>query len=260
MNLEKLALYKVSMKYVRNLKNVEKRKTGRTNTILSVSNQTNKQGRPFLGIIQMVNGVKYCIPLTSIEEKIKYKTISENITCRKIKDADGNVIGILNINNMIPVRDEYISLFKIEDSFTDSKEQRKYKEKCRVELEWCNEHFNEIQRLASELHSIICENKPFKKRNICPNFIELERECEKSKIVSKRDFKKKNKFFELFIETKDKEVAARKFIGLGMYLYLFVEKERSEATFQCFSNNILRLGTSNSARDEIVPDYIVCGT
>ena len=52
--------------------------------------------------------MKYCIPLSSVEEKEKYKSMSENITCRKIRDDDGNVIGILNINNMIPVRDEYL--------------------------------------------------------------------------------------------------------------------------------------------------------
>ena len=81
-------LYKVNMKYIRNLKNVEQKATGRTNTILSVSTQTHKQGRP------LVNERKYCIPLSSVEEKEKYKSMSENITCRKIRDDDGNVIGI----------------------------------------------------------------------------------------------------------------------------------------------------------------------
>lgn len=84
-------LYKVNMKYIRNLKNVEQKATGRTNTILSVSTQTHKQGRPFLGILVLVNERKYCIPLSSVEEKEKYKSMSENITCRKIRDDDGNV-------------------------------------------------------------------------------------------------------------------------------------------------------------------------
>lgn len=84
-------LYKVNMKYIRNLKNVEQKATGRTNTILSVSTQTHKQGRPFLGILVLVNERKYCIPLSSVEEKEKYKSMAENITCRKIRDDDGNV-------------------------------------------------------------------------------------------------------------------------------------------------------------------------
>lgn len=48
----------------------------------------------FLWILVLVNERKYCIPLSSVEEKEKYKSMSENITCRKIRDDDGNVIGI----------------------------------------------------------------------------------------------------------------------------------------------------------------------
>lgn len=172
---------------------VFKEKTGRTNTILSVSSQTHKQGRPFVGIVQMINGIQYCIPLSSIEEKEKYINMSENITCRKIKDDTDRVIAILNINNMIPVRDEYISKFIIEPSPYDNHEQIKYKLKCKQELDWCNRHASEIIRLSSELHTIICENKPFKKRSICPDYLELEKECVKGKRISKRNQKKKDK-------------------------------------------------------------------
>ena len=178
------------MKYVRNLKNVEKQKTGRTNTILSVSTQTHKQGRPFIGIVQIVNGLQYCIPLSSVEEKAKYIDMAENITFRKIKDEQGNVIGVLNINNMIPVKEDYITKFRIDELPTDSLEQKEYKKKCKQELDWCNANIAEITRLASELHTIICENKPFKKRSICPDYSELEKECAKEKTVSKRNQKK----------------------------------------------------------------------
>lgn len=179
------------MKYIRNLKNIEKQKTGRTNTILSVSTQTHKQGRPFIGIVQIVNGLQYCIPLSSVEEKHKYIDMSENITFRKIKDEQGNVIGVLNINNMIPVKEDYITKFIIDELPTDSPEQKVYKRKCKQELDWCNANIAEITRLASELHTIICENKPFKKRSICPNYPELEKECAKEKTVSKRNQKKR---------------------------------------------------------------------
>lgn len=92
--------------------------------------------------------MKYCIPLSSVEEKEKYKSMSENITCRKIRDDDGNVIGILNINNMIPVRDEYLTPFELEELPTDTQIQLSYKRKCRQELKWCRLHGNEILRLA----------------------------------------------------------------------------------------------------------------
>lgn len=178
------------MKYVRNLKNVEKQKTGRTNTILSVSSQTHKQGRPFVGIIQIVNGLQYCIPLSSVEEKPKYIDMAENITFRKIKNKQGSVIGVLNINNMIPVKEEYITEFIIDELPTDSSKQIEYKRRCRQEIDWCNANIAEITRLASELHTMICNNKPFNKRSICPNYSALEKECEKVKTVSKRNEKK----------------------------------------------------------------------
>ena len=186
---EDLNFFKVNMKYVRNLKNAEKRATGRTNTILSVSSQTNKQSRPFLGIIVLVNSQKYCIPLSSVNEKPKYKSISENITCRKIKDGEGNTIGILNINNMIPVREEYITLFKIDELPDDSESQKDYKEVCRKELEWCRKNKQLIVKLAEDLHRIICSGEKFLKRNICPDYAVLERECNKAKSIPKRKMK-----------------------------------------------------------------------
>ena len=188
--MEEFSLYVVNMKYVRNLKNVERQRTGRTNTILSVSTQTHKQGRPFIGIIQIVNGLQYCIPLSSVEEKPKYIDMAENITFRKIKDEQGNIIGVLNINNMIPVKEEYITEFVIDGLPTDSAKQIEYKRKCKQELDWCNANMKEITRLASELHSIICDDKPFKKRSICPNYSLLEKECAKEKPISKRNQKK----------------------------------------------------------------------
>ena len=110
--------------------------------------------------------------------------MSENITCRKIRD-DGNVIGVLNINNMIPVRDEYLTPFELEELPTDTPIQLSYKRKCRQELKWCRLHGNEIFR--------ICSEERFAKRHICPNFLLLEKECDKQRVVSERDEKKKNR-------------------------------------------------------------------
>ena len=184
-------LYTVSTKYVRNLKNVEKKATGRTNTILSNSPQTGKHKRPFLGIITVVNGQKYCIPLSTYEGKDKYKNISENITCRKIKDCDGKVIGILNINNMIPVKEEYITIFKLEITEKDTEEQINYKELCKSQLKWCRDNKDEICKLATDLHRIINTNQKFKKRNICPDYGVLEKECNKEKLIPKHKMRKK---------------------------------------------------------------------
>ncbi len=131
----------------------------------------------------MVDEHKYCIPLSTVGNKEKYEHIRENITLRKIRNKKGEIIGILNINNMIPIREEYLIPFDIEISPTDSKKQIEYKALCRSELEWCNEHCNEITRLAQELRRIICSNSSFSKRNICPDYKILERECDKAKKI-----------------------------------------------------------------------------
>ena len=57
-------LYKVDMKYIRNLHNADDK-------ILSVSPQTGKDTRVFIGIIIICGVHKYCIPLSSPKEKHK---------------------------------------------------------------------------------------------------------------------------------------------------------------------------------------------
>ena len=133
----------------------------------------------------MVDEYKYCIPLSSVEAKLKYQNMSNNITFRKITDQEGKIIGVLNINNMIPVKEEYLIPFDMKISPSDDERQRKYKEHCMKELEWCREHEEEIVMLARELHRIVCSNQPFKKRGICPDYRLLEKECDKFKQFDK---------------------------------------------------------------------------
>ena len=65
----------------------------------------------------------------------------------------------------------------------DSKDKLAYKKHCEQELKWCNEHEKEIIRLAQELHRIICNDEPFGKRKICPDYRLLEKECDKGKEI-----------------------------------------------------------------------------
>lgn len=170
-----LNFYMVKMKYVRNLMNIDPQ------NIMSISSQNRKNKRIYLGIIVMVNCHKYCIPLSSVEEKAKYQKMSDNITFKKITNTKGKVVGALNINNMIPVRDEYLLPFDMKIYPSDTAKQRNYKMHCMEELQWCREHENEITMLAKELHKMVCTGLPFKKRKICPDYRLLEKECDKAK-------------------------------------------------------------------------------
>ena len=59
-----LKLYKVDMKYIRNLHNIDDK-------VLSVSPQIGKDNRVFVGIVIICGAHKYCIPLSSPKEKHK---------------------------------------------------------------------------------------------------------------------------------------------------------------------------------------------
>jgi len=76
-------LYNVNMKYIRNLHKID-------DNVPSVSPQVGKQERPFLGIVVLINGSKFCIPLSSNSENknMKFEAMRENITFRKICDKE----------------------------------------------------------------------------------------------------------------------------------------------------------------------------
>ena len=175
---KRFKLYNVNIKYIRNLHNID-------DNVPSVSPQIGKQARPFLGIIVLINGSKFCIPFTSNSDKKNkhFESMRENITFRRICDKDGKVLAALNLNNMIPVREEYITEIDLKLRPTDTEELRRWKKLCIKELDWCQSHQNEIERLANELYRIYTSDEPFGKRKICLNFPALERECKKNKFI-----------------------------------------------------------------------------
>lgn len=79
---KRFKLYSVNKKYIRNLHKVDE-------NVPSVSPQIGKQTRPFLGILVLVNGSKFCIPLTSNSAKKnkKFESMQVNITLRIITDG-----------------------------------------------------------------------------------------------------------------------------------------------------------------------------
>lgn len=171
-------LYHVNIKYIRNLHHID-------DNVPSVSPQIGKLLRPFLGIVVLVNNSKFCIPLTSIsEQKKKFKSMSENITYRKICDKDGNALAALNLNNMIPIREGYITEIDLRIHPTDSPDLCRWKKLCIKELDWCQKHQKEIEHLANELYSMYVSGIPFKKKKICLNFPALEAECNKSSFTA----------------------------------------------------------------------------
>ena len=173
---KRFKLYHVNIKYIRNLHNID-------DNVPSTSPQTRKQTRPFLGIIVLINGSKFYIPFTSNSDKKNknFESMHENITFRKIRDKDGTVLAALNLNNMIPIQEEYVTKINLKIHPNDTPKLRHWKKLCIKELNWCQSHQNEIERLTNELYRLYISNEHFSKRKICLNFPMLEKECNKAR-------------------------------------------------------------------------------
>lgn len=140
-------LYKVDMKYIRNIHNIDDK-------VFSVSPQTGKDNRIFIGIVIVCGSHKYCIPLSSPKEKHK-----------NLQHVD-------------------TTIFK-----RDRENIRHYKKLCAQELEWCQANSEVICNKANVLYKKYISNEPFAGKNRCLNFPKLESECKKYNSTKKRGIK-----------------------------------------------------------------------
>ena len=167
------------MKYVRNLAKAD-------DNVMSVSPQSGKAIRPFVGIIVLVNGKKYCIPLSSPKKKFEYKKNSVDfmrITENKKKNISGapKVIGALSINNMLPVEDCLLTPIDLKIKPNDSEKTISYKDLMKNQLSYCQQNQDIIVKRANRLYDIVVRypesNRNLEKR--CCNFKKLEVVLEK---------------------------------------------------------------------------------
>ena len=164
-----LDVYRIDMKYIRNLHNIDDR-------VLSVSPQIGKDERPFLGVIVVCNEHRYCVPLS--KPKIKHVKMRDKIDFKRII-YQGELIGVLNFNLMVPV--EEILIRKIDTKLRkhDNEDTRKKKELLRKELEWCNEHARDLTNTANVLYAKYVSGESFSAREQCLDFKRMETECKR---------------------------------------------------------------------------------
>ena len=99
----RLNLYRIDMKYVRNLHNVDDR-------VSSVSPQIGKQHRIYVGIVVVCNNRKYLIQLSHPVEK--HQRMKACADFDKITDKHGKLLGVLNYNLMVPVEEQQLFDYK----------------------------------------------------------------------------------------------------------------------------------------------------
>lgn len=162
-----LRVYRIDMKYIRNLHKID-------NRIFSVSPQIGKDERPFLGVIIICNKQKYCVPLS--KPKPKHRKMRDKIDFKKIVH-NGNLIGVLNFNLMIPVENAQIQQIDTKIRRHDNADTRKKKELLIQELDWCNEHERDLTNTANVLYQKYISGENFAAREQCLDFMRMELEC-----------------------------------------------------------------------------------
>lgn len=165
MKQDKLQLYTMDMKYVRDLHNADDR-------VQSVSPQIHKSNRPFVGVVVVCGKHKYCIPLD--HPKTKHYTMKNDIDFSRII-VDEKLIGVLNFNNMIPVEDRFIHKLNVKLGKNDTTSERAYKILCSKELDWVQKNQDAIIKKANKLYNMICTDKAnYNMKKRCLDFKKLE--------------------------------------------------------------------------------------
>ena len=179
MKQERLNLYNIDMKYIRNLHNIDDR-------VSSVSPQIGKQHRIYVGIVVMCNEKKYLIPLSHPVEK--HKKMKSRADFDKIYDKKKKLIGVLNYNLMIPVEEPQLIKVNLKINKDDSDRDKYYKQLCVDEINWCRKNADIIINKANCLYKLCIEESDYKGKSRCLDFKKLENECKKYNTKNRHNY------------------------------------------------------------------------
>ena len=154
-----IKIVRVDPEYIKKLLEVDKR-------IFINSIEAHKQARPFLGILFNVGYIEYFVPMTSA--KPKHSSMNNSADFEKIVSRNGEIIGALNFNNMVPV---VASFYNEIDINTD-----KYKTILHAEYEYFMKNENNLKRKAKAYYDMFCNNRlsEAQRKRTC-DFLALER-------------------------------------------------------------------------------------
>lgn len=170
MKQERLNLYLIDMKYIRDLHRVD-------NRVSSVSPQIGKQHRIYVGLVVICNKRQYLIPLSHPVEK--HNKMKSRADFDKIVDKNGKLIGVLNYNLMIPVETTQLKKVKLKPDEKDTKSEKYYKQLCIDELSWCRKNQENIINKANVLYNLCNTDSGYKGANRCLDFKRLEYICDR---------------------------------------------------------------------------------
>jgi len=136
-------------------------------------NEEKGRVRPYVGLIMEIDGFKYFAPMTS--PKPKHASIDEDIDLKKIF-YKGQLTGVINLNNLIPVDDKNIEIVDMEQLQTVDP---KYCDLLNNQILVIRKRHEEIIQDANLIYKIKTRNYNgyvgLKKR--CYDFKKLEEKC-----------------------------------------------------------------------------------
>lgn len=154
--MEPLKLYRISEKYIRFLKS-------RDNRV-----QDNKgRRRPYVGVVLHVGAHRYFVPMES--PKPNHANIKPG---KHIMKIDNGKLGLLGFNNMIPVHEDALISFNIDDE-----PDAKYAELLRRQISFINRNKADVLNHASQTYYNAVEKQNSFLLEICCDFKKLERAC-----------------------------------------------------------------------------------
>jgi len=138
------------------------------------NNDDKDNTRPYVGVLILISGYKYYAPLTS--PKTVNKKVKDNLT--KIRIDHGNqFMGLINLNNMIPVNDDDVTLVNF--NTLDSKYTSLLKTQ-RIEI---RKKEKKIYQNAKALYNKVTKHAEDNEWLVdrCYNFKLLEQKCQEYK-------------------------------------------------------------------------------
>lgn len=165
--MKNLYLIRVNEKYVEYLKQFD---------VKVQDNLNEKKNKPYLGVLLERENKKYFVPLSSPKRKHQKFIELENknklpIDIFLIKETEDNkLIGVLNLNNMIPVTDEVIEYFNI-------KEDKDYS-LLKKEYIYCIKNQNELIKRANKIYDLVTKHNKLSLIKRSCGFKLLEEKCE----------------------------------------------------------------------------------
>lgn len=206
--MKRLDLYTLDVNYVAELAKVDSK-------VMSVSPQQKKDNRPFVGVVVICNGKRYCIPLTS--PKPKHQKMKDGLDFFRLFDNKGKLLGAMNLNNMIPVDDRLIKKIILLPFPTDSPQDIKYKDLLNDQLDWCNNNRKEIFKKASRLYDVVTRHYKGNERIVsrCCDFKKLEAALEQYLIDQGLEQPKQQKQEYIIKKVSEDEFNALKSSGMN---------------------------------------------